>query len=321
MKQIISILLILTLLFSFLAVNVSAAQSDATVPVLLNRKMLSFDVPPFVSDGRVIVPLRTISEALSADVSWNNDTQTAIIIQGEKVVSFTIGEKNMVINNEEYEIDAEATIVNSTTFVPLRALSESLGFDVMWDSDTSSVLISSFPVVNGYMIPRTYYVASGSFEGCVLACKTMVLSNYFDKEYTYEEVLELNGGGVYTNWGPEFCENLSWNIVMSSELTLKEESGDWTASKYTIPEKLNMIYEALEDSTGIIAQFNKDGKPHGIVITGYTSDNELIVCDPNTKSETPENTLIGDSCIAGMYDLYSTKELLPYLVSLRMLEK
>lgn len=321
MKQIISLFLILMISFSFLAVNVSASSSDSTVPVFLNRSTIDFDVHPFISDGRVVVPLRAISESLNADVSWDNDTQTATITSGEKIVSFEIGEKNMIINGEEYEIDAEATIVNSTTFVPLRALSEALGFDVAWDSSTSSVLISSYPVVNDYMIPCTYYVASGSFEGCVLACKAMVLSNYFDKEYTYEEVLELNGGSVYTNWGPEFCENLSWNIIMNSEIALKEESGDWTASKYTVPEKLEMIYEALEDSTGIIAQFNKDGKPHGIVITGFTSDNELIVCDPNTKSETPENTLLGDACLAGMYDLYSTKELLPYLVSMRVLEK
>lgn len=316
MKKIVSILLMLVVLFPV----VSAASSSNSIPVYLNRNALSFENSPFVEDGRVIVPVRAISEALDADVSWDNDTMTAIISQGEKNVSFTIGEKNMTVDGESFEIDAAATIINSTTFVPLRALSEALGFDVMWDVKTSSVLLSSYPVVQDYMIPRTYYVASGSYEGCVIACKTMVLSNYFDKPYTYEEVLELNGGGVYTNWGPEYCEGLSWKIIMPSELGLKEESGNWVASNYTVPEKLKMIYSALQDSSGIIAQFNKDGKPHGIVITGYTSDNELIVCDPNTNSENPENILIGDSCLAGMYDLYSTKELLPYLVSMRMLE-
>ena len=321
MKNFFCILLSLFISLPVFAADLSAVSREEEIPVYINNSLLSFETSPFVKDGRIIVPLRQISEALSADVSWDNGAMSAIITQGEKTVSFTIGEKIMVVDGEPFEIDAAAAIVNSTTFVPLRALSETLGFDVSWDINTSSVLITPYPVVDDYMIPCTYYVKSGSFEGCVIACKAMVLSNYFDKEYTYEEALQLNGGDVYANWGPEFCENLDWNIVLSSELLLKEESGDWSASEFTLPEKLEMIYDSLNDSSGIIAQFAKDGKTHGVVITGYTSDNELIVCDPDTKSENPENTLISESCLADMYELYSTKELLPYLVSMRVLEK
>lgn len=321
MKQFICILLALIVSFPVFASNSSATSRTEEVPVLLNKNLLSFETPPFVKDGRVVVPARAISEALNADVSWDNDSMTALISLGKKNVSFTIGEKIMLVNGESFEIDSPAIIKNSTTFVPLRALSESLGFDVSWNSITSSVIITPYPVAKDYMIPRTYYVKSGCAEGCVIACKAMVLSNHFDKQYTFEEVLELNGGGVYTNWGPEYCENLCWKIILSSELSLKEESADWAFSNYTVPEKLELIYESLAESSGIIAQFIKDGKSHGVVITGYTSDNELIVCDPDTESKSPENTLISDSCLADMYQLYSTKELLPYLVSMRAIEK
>jgi Copper amine oxidase N-terminal domain. len=40
---------------------------------------IELDVPPQVIDGRTLVPVRAISEALGIDVDWNNDTSTVIL--------------------------------------------------------------------------------------------------------------------------------------------------------------------------------------------------------------------------------------------------
>ena len=37
------------------------------------------DVAPFITNGRTLVPVRAISEALGATVGWNNDTRTVTI--------------------------------------------------------------------------------------------------------------------------------------------------------------------------------------------------------------------------------------------------
>lgn len=42
-------------------------------------KRTELDVAPFITDGRTLVPVRAISEALGAEVSWDNDTRTVTI--------------------------------------------------------------------------------------------------------------------------------------------------------------------------------------------------------------------------------------------------
>ncbi len=42
-------------------------------------KRTELDVAPFIQDGRTLVPVRAISEALGAEVGWDNDTRTVTI--------------------------------------------------------------------------------------------------------------------------------------------------------------------------------------------------------------------------------------------------
>lgn len=320
MKKIFCTLLILILSVPVFAAEISAITRQEEIPVYLEGERLLFDVPPVISEGRILAPVRGIAEALEAEVLWNDESKTVKILSGDKEISFCIGEKTVVMDGEEKEIDVSARIIAGRTFVPMRALAEALELEVLWDDEAKTATLSlKKPFKEDYIIPGTYYVKSEVFEGCVIACKTMVLSNHFGREYTFEEVLEKNGGGVYCNWGEEFCDGVSWQIIMDNELPLKEESEDWTASEYTACEKLYMIAENIKDSSGIIAQFAKDGKTHGVVITGFTAEGELIVCDPDTKSESPQNTLIKDSALAKMFDLCTADELLPYLTSMRMI--
>lgn len=42
-------------------------------------KRTELDVAPFINNGRTLVPVRAISEALGAEVGWNNDTRTVTV--------------------------------------------------------------------------------------------------------------------------------------------------------------------------------------------------------------------------------------------------
>ncbi|NLG53457.1 MAG: copper amine oxidase N-terminal domain-containing protein, partial [Clostridiales bacterium] len=47
--------------------------------VYVNNEAIETDVPSFVTNGRTLVPLSFISEALGADVQWVEETQTVVI--------------------------------------------------------------------------------------------------------------------------------------------------------------------------------------------------------------------------------------------------
>ncbi|MBQ3022939.1 MAG: hypothetical protein IJD91_06460 [Clostridia bacterium] len=100
------------------------------------------DVAPYIENDRTMIPLRFVSEAFGAQVEWDEETYTATITSGDKVVSFKIGEKNYTANGEVKESEAEIKLVNNRTMIPLRATAEALGKKVMWYEDGRLIFIA-----------------------------------------------------------------------------------------------------------------------------------------------------------------------------------
>lgn len=135
MKKILSVALCVLMLFA--CVNVSAQN----ISVELDANKLEFDVPPTNIDGRVLVPVRTILEAMGATVLWNGDTKTVTSKLNSTTVIITIDSCEMRVNGEKKVIDVPAKIIDGRTLVPARAVTESFGANVLWDAHNTSVKI------------------------------------------------------------------------------------------------------------------------------------------------------------------------------------
>ncbi len=90
-------------------------------------------ITPFIQNGRILVPVRFISEAFGAKVSWNQITKTATIIHGNTTVKITSYSERMDVNGEQVGLDVPAMITGGRTFIPARALAEALGKKVFYD--------------------------------------------------------------------------------------------------------------------------------------------------------------------------------------------
>lgn len=142
MKKIISLVIALGIAIS----SVTAfAQRDITI--LKDGNKLSFDVAPYIVDGFTMVPMRAIFESIGAKVTWDQETKTVIALYGAdedaKALILQIGANYAFLNGEKIEFKKSAEIVNDRTFVPLRAVNESLGYKVDWDQDTYTVTITT----------------------------------------------------------------------------------------------------------------------------------------------------------------------------------
>ena len=142
MKKTISLLMA-----SSLALGGISAYASNDVTVNLDGKKMSFDVNPFIENGRTLVPMRAMFEAVGASVTWNQDSKTIIVAQEKdsapKFITLQIDNQTAFINSEKTELDVPARIVNDTTFVPLRFVMNELGADVTWDSATYTVNIKT----------------------------------------------------------------------------------------------------------------------------------------------------------------------------------
>ena len=146
MKKITSLLAALIMVFT-LATGVQAQTVDTTIEkaisVSLNGEVVQFgDNKPLLEQDTTLVPAREIFEALGYAVAWD---EVNGVVTAEKYglsVALKIGEATAYVNGIETALTAAPKVINNTTYVPLRFISEAIGFDVKWQGTARSVLLT-----------------------------------------------------------------------------------------------------------------------------------------------------------------------------------
>ncbi len=116
-------------------------ELEAAPKVRYQDTYLAFEQAPVIQDDRTLIPIRFLFEQMGATVDWNGDTRTATIAQNGRTITFSIDNTTAMVNGQPIQMDVPARIINDKTLVPLRFLSESLGYTVNWDGDNRIVTI------------------------------------------------------------------------------------------------------------------------------------------------------------------------------------
>ena len=113
------------------------------IRISIDGKIIESTVQPIIISGRTMVPLRAIFEELGAHVSWDNTIKLAKIHMGDTQVEVSPNTNEMLVNGKSILLDVPPQIVNSSTLVPVRAISEALKCKVVWDDELQIVAIST----------------------------------------------------------------------------------------------------------------------------------------------------------------------------------
>jgi len=108
----------------------------------IDGKPVLLDVPATILNGRTLVPIRFVSEALGARVTWDQDTQEVTVTLDGKTIILTVDSETAWVNGSRKKLDTNPLIRDGRTLVPIRFLAENFGGDVAWDSETSTVTIN-----------------------------------------------------------------------------------------------------------------------------------------------------------------------------------
>lgn len=117
------------------------SESAQPVYVALSDNVLAFEDRPVIENGSTLVPMRFLFEQMGADVEWNQETQTATATMNNTAVAFSINDTNAEVNGTVTTMDVPARLINDKTMVPLRFLSENMGYTVTWDEATRTAVI------------------------------------------------------------------------------------------------------------------------------------------------------------------------------------
>ncbi len=148
----------LLLSFMFVAAITTASVSAATIEFTIGEKNYNvekntvvsrnqLEAAPFISNDRTMVPIRAISESFDAEVAWNGENQKVTVFDADKKIVLTINSKTALVDDSEVVLDSAPVVVNDRTFVPLRFISETLGYNVNYVNTTKQIVIDNTPII------------------------------------------------------------------------------------------------------------------------------------------------------------------------------
>ena len=178
----------------------------------------TLDAAPYIKNDRTMIPVYALGTAFGADVQWDGNTRTVDIKANGKNVKLTIDSDVITVDGSEVKIDCPAEITSDRTFLPLRAVSENLGYYVYYVHATRQIIVDDTkPVmtINGTAIPYCLF-------------KNLYLENTVDGDAKYNAQLipQLYDyyGEIYSLFENASSQNLTpeENIAVSNEIALMD---------------------------------------------------------------------------------------------------
>jgi len=154
MKMRIGAALLITALVSVSGVQIKA---ETETKLIVDGKLINLESPPEIINGRVMAPVRAVSESIGGTVGWDAAFRQISVYTHDRYVLLRIGDPNMYYGTLRsdgagsfsydtqlvYVLDTPPVLSGDRTLVPLRAIAEGLGANVNWDSATSAVYVTS----------------------------------------------------------------------------------------------------------------------------------------------------------------------------------
>ena len=153
MKKMTFILLSLILMF---VVITAGASASGTGKIYVDLEEVVSDTAPQIINDRTMVPVRAIAEMIGYDVYWHGEKEQVDVCEKgstEPVIIMQINSTKAYCSKyseelddyvlKETELDSPATIINSRTLVPLRFISESVGYVVEYIEETRDIHLFS----------------------------------------------------------------------------------------------------------------------------------------------------------------------------------
>ena len=102
---------------------------------------------PFKISGKTMLPLRFVGEKMGGKVGYKSDSQPITMTYGGTTVQFKLNSKTMTITKGKstttVTLDVAAQKIKGKKYIPLRAISQALGFDVYYEAGMEYIVVNS----------------------------------------------------------------------------------------------------------------------------------------------------------------------------------
>jgi len=158
---------VITVIMMLISVTALAADTyggyAVPVDIDINGSFIKCAEKPILAGGTTYIPLRAFSDAIGGAIGWSGEEMAATMTKDGHTFVFYIQKDCCLVDG--IEKNCSSILYNNLTFIPVRAVSETLGYDVSWDA---------------------FYLAVK-----ITAPEVSVQENCKDYSYTYEDILYL----------------------------------------------------------------------------------------------------------------------------------
>lgn len=122
---------------------VGTASMVSAETIVVDGKTIQTE--PINEDGRLLVPLSIICEAMNASISWDQASNMVVVTGQGNQVRFTLDGDSYILQGISHPFEIPPRIVDGRTYVQLGFISTALGSQIQWNEDTKTVVITSPP--------------------------------------------------------------------------------------------------------------------------------------------------------------------------------
>ncbi|MHB8070347.1 MAG: phosphate ABC transporter substrate-binding protein PstS [Candidatus Cryosericum sp.] len=192
-------------------IQVASAASTKTIVLTIASKAatvagssVTLDAAPFVADGRTMVPIRFVAEAMGAGVSYTTKangsvSQVSLGLPDSpvtlKAVTLSLTSTTATVNGEAVTLDATPVIRQGRTFLPIRFIAEQLGAKVTSTTDSSTGRTKTVTIVLSVIDVQVPTQMSGAGATFPLPLYTKMFDVYASTKATRVNYQGIGSGG------------------------------------------------------------------------------------------------------------------------------
>lgn len=138
-KVLLLLSLLITLIASTICTSVVFAQSHVSIRVEGETK--NYIIEPYVNKERTFVSLKDISSLLNIEFQYDAETKHITANTEDYSVELIVDSEKAQGTRLSYTLDVTPQIAKDNIMVPIRFISEQLGYKVDWEQDTHTVTL------------------------------------------------------------------------------------------------------------------------------------------------------------------------------------
>lgn len=144
MKRILAVIICLSML---LGMSVFA-EGVVEPTVVIEGKIIDTGGLAYLDNGKVMVPLKPIVEAMDASLWWNPQIKSVAIKMKDKTAVARVGRKEVAVGGKVVVLDTPPMLRNNRTVVSLNFLNTVMGLDLSYDKKEHKVSLEEQQYVN-----------------------------------------------------------------------------------------------------------------------------------------------------------------------------